>query len=65
MNEEATTKEVLPEPLPCPFCGAKDAATVDSDDRITYFVWCMECEASGPREDTRQAAVKAWNRRVQ
>lgn len=47
---------------PCPFCGAKGSAIVDSDDRITYYVWCMTCEASGPREGSRLEAAESWNR---
>lgn len=64
MNEEAETKDTLPTLLPCPFCGADDAAVVDSDDHITYYVWCMACDASGPREGRRLDAVESWNRRV-
>lgn len=64
MNEEANTKGELPELSPCPFCGARESAVVDSDDRITHYVWCMTCEASGPREGGRLDAVEAWNRRV-
>ena len=52
------------EMLPCPFCGSKNSGIVDSDDRITYYVWCLSCDASGPREGERAEAVEAWNRRV-
>lgn len=64
MSKDEKANESLPELLPCPFCGAKESAIVDSDDRITYYVWCMTCEASGPREGDRLAAIEGWNKRV-
>jgi Lar family restriction alleviation protein len=52
--------------LPCPFCGA-DAQEPEDDDRTSdgYSVACEDCLATGPIEDSHEAAAAAWNRRAE
>ncbi len=46
---------------PCPFC-QWPAFVFDSGDD-PYWVDCSECGSEGPPEDTREAAIAAWNTR--
>lgn len=53
---------------PCPFksCGNKDILVLLDQTGIgsyMHFAYCTECGARGPREDTEQAAIDAWNKR--
>lgn len=47
----------------CPFCG-RIWMSLEADETGTYSVKCM-CGATGPKEGTREEAVKAWNVRDQ
>jgi len=52
---------------PCPFCGAE--MKIEADNNFfarclgQFAVNCHECDATGPLEDTRYDAIKAWNYR--
>lgn len=48
---------------PCPFCGRK-AARVKHSGRWGWFVSC-QCAAVGPSAESRDAAIEAWNKRVE
>ena len=45
---------------PCPFCGSNDVKVVSGMN----FVACYECESDSGVYDSKEEAVKAWNRRV-
>ena len=54
---------------PCPFdtCRNNDIEIVCEQISLStykYFAYCHECGARGPREDSKQQAIDAWNRRV-
>lgn len=50
---------------PCPFCGSHNLGyhgdTTDFLSRDRYWVYCMRCEAQGPKADSREEAVKRWD----
>lgn len=48
---------------PCPFCGGS-TQKVKSSGRWGWFVSCA-CAAVGPSADSRDEAIRAWNRRVE
>lgn len=48
---------------PCPFCGGI-AQKVKSSGRWGWFVSCA-CAAVGPSSDSREDAIRAWNRRTE
>ena len=50
---------------PCPFCGGKPV--LSSWELLNeYSVSCSECHAvPGDYEDTKEKAIKRWNRRMQ
>jgi len=60
--------------LPCPFCGNDVASQsfwygcVPGDEPRGYHVFCLECSETdtldGPRRDTLEEAIAAWNRRA-
>lgn len=50
-------------PKPCPFCGSANVQVVDGFGRPARWVLCRECEALGPKRDTRREAIEAWNER--
>jgi len=46
---------------PCPFCGSTNLGF------LSLFAWevqCNLCLAEGPKADTREEAIAAWNRRA-
>lgn len=51
----------------CPFCGSKDALvqrmrfTRGGQTQIMYTVYCPDCRAHGPLEETEDAAADGWN----
>ena len=45
---------------PCPFCGSE--AQADGSDEM-WIVYCTKCPASMAFFQTREAAVRYWNRR--
>ena len=49
---------------PYPFCGGRGEILGGraSNGETLYWVWCG-CLACGPTKKTRQAAIKAWNKR--
>jgi Lar family restriction alleviation protein len=61
---------------PCPFCGGKaeiiETDTPRTDDigdwksgsKYYHRAACTNCETSGPYEDSKELAIKAWNKRV-
>lgn len=49
--------------MPCPFCGG-NAQKVKSSGRWGWFVSCA-CAAVGPSAESRDEAVRVWNRRVE
>lgn len=54
--------ESLPELIPCPFCGGRPLADVDSLD--PNWVYCTDCGV-GYHFGTIEQAIEAWNRRSQ
>lgn len=53
----------------CPFCGSTDNRihnhVVTNKWKIVgleWFVQCLGCRVEGPSEDSREFAVKAWNK---
>ena len=46
-------------PLPCPWCGEKEA--VEPSYNGVYWVECFYCGATGPTENLRDRAIEAWN----
>lgn len=48
--------------LPCPFCGWR--AIVSDHSTIAWYVECVECACDGPVEESREAAIAAWNTRT-
>ena len=48
---------------PCPFCGESNAR-VKHSGRWGWFVSC-QCAAVGPSAESREAAVEAWNTRLE
>ena len=48
---------------PCPFCGS-NSLIIESNN--SYFrINCGKCECHGPKEDTYEKAISAWNRRAE
>lgn len=47
---------------PCPFCGNKNIEIVDGD--AWPWVRCRECLGSTAMENTKEEAIKKWNRRA-
>lgn len=51
----------------CPFCGCQDALvqrmrfTREGQIQIMYTVYCPDCRAHGPLEESEDAAVDDWN----
>ena len=63
------------EPLPCPFCGNEVKSQsfwwhgcAPGNGPRGYYVFCLECSETdaldGPRRDTFEDAIAAWNRRT-
>lgn len=48
----------------CPFCGSANVEVDDSTNRLTIFVWCVDCSTEGPVWTTVDDAVQAWNTRA-
>ncbi len=57
---------------PCPFCGGGPATTCagpvemcdrDINDR-PFWVVCRSCDVAGPRGESTDAAIAAWNSRA-
>lgn len=50
---------------PCPFCGYKQARLHDTLPMGNlFYVECEYCHADGGTADTREVAVKMWNKRT-
>lgn len=56
---------------PCPFCGGEDVRIFsmpkreNCEEQICYTIICNDCNSgSGMYIDSKNAAVKAWNRRA-
>ena len=49
---------------PCPFCGSKEVY-LDKPDTHCFYVFCANCGVNGTTANTRERAVKAWNRRAE
>lgn len=51
----------------CPFCGGQDVLvqrmrfTRGGQIQIMYTVYCPDCRAHGPLEETEDAAADGWN----
>ena len=46
---------------PCPFCGTANEVQIIKED--SYFICCKNCDIRGPKEQTAEDAVYAWNER--
>ncbi|WP_420001028.1 Lar family restriction alleviation protein [Atlantibacter hermannii] len=51
-------------PRSCPFCGSGNTNIVCHSVGCWFFVYCTECGANGPEENTKAKAALAWNRRA-
>lgn len=50
---------------PCPFCGSGDVEFLALDDKAPYYsVWCLDCEAEGPKGRNRGGVIVRWNQRI-
>jgi Lar family restriction alleviation protein len=47
--------------MPCPFCQAMTRHTVKNLDG-KHQVFCVTCDAHGPKESTEEKALEAWNK---
>ena len=61
-----TGEYIMPELLPCPFCGSTDLRydgywCTDFDG---FYVRCLNCDSAGSPKGTKKAARKAWNTRT-
>lgn len=50
----------------CPFCGGQDVSVqrmrfIRGQTQIMYTVYCPDCRAHGPLEETEDAAADGWN----
>ena len=52
---------------PCPFCKSEAVGyygdTTPFLTRGRYWIYCMRCEAQGPKAETRNDAIRKWNSR--
>jgi hypothetical protein len=50
----------------CPWCKArgKDLSIYKVYLDSARYVWCRKCNCHGPIGESRNLAIKAWNRRV-
>lgn len=51
---------------PCPFCGSTDIEgwnTVGKQPAQDHM-WCKSCLTDGPREESTEEAIEAWNKRA-
>lgn len=46
----------------CPFCGGD--AVVDGCDATLWIVICTKCKASTGSQETKEEAIKIWNKNV-
>jgi len=49
---------------PCRWCN-DDCLAIEYAPRSGHFVRCVGCDAQGPRGDSREEAIAAWNTRYQ
>ena len=52
---------------PCPFCGSALRKSGDfclDEDPYAFFTVACLCGATGPKENTKEKALMAWNRRM-
>ena len=49
---------------PCPFCGSTEL-DIDINNANNYFVYCLNCGASGRDERKFEKAKEVWNRRYE
>ncbi|MGG2041165.1 Lar family restriction alleviation protein [Burkholderia gladioli] len=48
----------------CPFCGGTNCTATSKGISKWYFIYCPDCLAEGPAENTPDQAIAAWNRRA-
>ena len=46
----------------CPFCNTADHVKLIKENS-DFFVWCKQCDIRGPKKQTAEDAVEAWNER--
>ena len=55
----------MPKIEACPFCESTRVKLMQQKRRITHAVmhnvWCPECAARGPVEETKEDAIGRWN----
>lgn len=56
-------REDSDELLSCPFCG-HDEATMTVNEFRDHYITCDNCEADGPWQHIKEAAIVAWNTRA-
>ena len=50
---------------PCPFCGGEATWAADTSwGKITYSIYCSECDIETRQFKTKEEVRSAWNRRV-
>ena len=45
----------------CPYCKYDNVILIECDDSFKH-VFCPECGTTGPKKDSYDEAVKAWNK---
>lgn len=48
----------------CPFCRSDNLWLIEESEIEYNWVHCKDCGADGPCKETKEEAVKAWNRRA-
>jgi len=56
-------KRDMKEPKACPFCGINATRGVQENDGSKFWIYCVVCDAAGPKADLQGLAVWEWNKR--
>jgi hypothetical protein len=56
-------KRDMKEPKACPFCGLVATRGCQENDGSKFWIYCVVCDAQGPKADLQGLAVWEWNKR--
>ena len=48
----------------CPFCDSSATEAWYNEYSDEWYVFCLDCKASGPRDISESLSIKRWNKRV-